>query len=68
MPGAGAAFGTDEHPSLEMRRDLHAGEREHGRREIDEADELVAARSPASPSTPSVFGQRIMSGTRRPES
>ena len=40
--GAGAALGTDEDPPLEMGRDLHAGEREHGRREIDEADELVA--------------------------
>ena len=37
--------GTDEHASLEMSRDLYAGQRENRRREIDEADELIAHRA-----------------------
>ena len=38
----GSGLRPDEHSPLQMRRNLDAGERKHGRRQVDEADELVA--------------------------
>ena len=56
-----------QHAALHVRRDAEAGEREHGRREIDEADQLVAHRAGAATAA-EPRRQPIISGTRRPES
>ncbi len=65
---AAPAFGPNEDASLKMRGNLETGERQHGRRKIEEADQLVAHRSRRDGDRRAPVGQRIISGTRSPES